>query len=60
MRGIVFLVIVIVVTLIDLLVPYLLIGEQARFAASYLFWCALTIVVIGLGISATSRWGRSR
>jgi len=49
-----------ILALIDFLVPFYLIGDVASFAASYLFWCLLTLTVIISGsIYIKTTWGRS-
>lgn len=46
--------------LVDILVPYLWLAEEPYFAASFLFWCLLTLaVIIGAGIR-TRKWGKNR
>jgi len=58
MRGLTCLVILIVVTAIDLGLPYFLIGDIASIWASFLFWTLLTLGVIGFAIVYTRQWGR--
>lgn len=61
MRGWTLLLTLVVVTLLGVLVPYLLLADVASFAASYLFWTLLTLLVIVLfGIRYTARWVRAR
>lgn len=52
--------IAVLIAAVDLLIPYLFIGDRPLFGASYLFWCVLAAVVIGSGVVATRRWGRDR
>ncbi len=58
MRGLHFLAILVIVTAVDLLVPYFFIGGIASLAASYLFWTVLTLAVIIFAVVYTSQWGR--
>ncbi|MFP4255424.1 MAG: hypothetical protein ACLFQ9_01030 [Desulfobacterales bacterium] len=59
MRGLYFLVILVTVTVIDLVVPYFFIGHIASLWASFLFWTALTFLVIVFAIVYTGQWGKS-
>lgn len=43
----------------NILVPYLLLAEHGRFAASFLFWTLLTIAVLVWAGITTRRWTRS-
>ena len=53
-----FLVLFFLLALVDFLVPFYLIGDVASFAASYLFWCLLTLTVIVTGASyIKNTWG---
>ncbi|MFP4067263.1 MAG: hypothetical protein ACLFRR_08690 [Spirochaetaceae bacterium] len=56
MRGRTFLLIALVLTAIDVLIPYLLIADVARFTGTYLFWCALTLAAIIGAAVYTRRW----
>jgi hypothetical protein len=58
MRGLNFFIILVIITAVDLLVPYYLIGDIASLAASYLFWTALTFLVILFALIYTGYWGR--
>ena len=58
MRGLNFFIILVIITAVDLLVPYFLIGDIASLAASYLFWTALTFLVILFAVIYTGYWGR--
>ncbi|MCF8036271.1 MAG: hypothetical protein K9K62_05330 [Desulfobacteraceae bacterium] len=58
MRGLHFLVILVIVTAVDLLVPYFFIGGIGSLGASYLFWTLLTLIVIVFAVVYTSQWGR--
>lgn len=61
MRGSTLLLTLLAVTLLGVLVPYLFLAEVASFAASYLFWTLLTLLIIVLfGIRYTARWVRGR
>lgn len=59
MRGLHFLVILVTVTVVDLVIPYFVIGEIASLGASFLFWTALTFLIIVFAIIYTSQWGKS-
>jgi hypothetical protein len=59
MKGRIFLIVAIVLGLVDVLVPYLLLAHVQSFAASFLFWCALTLLVIILAGIYTRRWRKS-
>jgi len=60
-RGWTLLLTLVAVTLLGVLVPYLLLADVASFAASYLFWTLLTLLVIVLfGLRYTARWVRAR
>ncbi len=56
MRGFHFLLLAIGLVLVDVLVPYLVLKDNAGFGASYLFWCLLTLAVIIFGIFYTRKW----
>jgi len=58
MRGFTCLALLVAVTLIDLSVPYFLIGDIASLWASYLFWTLLALLVIIFAIAYTRLWGR--
>ncbi len=57
MKGLSFLVFLVVLTAVDLLIPYLWLRDVPRFAASFLFWCVLTVGMIVWAVFATRRWG---
>lgn len=57
MRGKTVFLILLVISAIDLAVPYLLIGDLGTFAGSYLFWCVLPLVVIVAAAIHTRHWG---
>ena len=59
MKGTHFTILLIVVTAIDVLVPYLWIGAIPSLGASFLFWCGLTFAVILFAVAATRNWGRT-
>lgn len=59
MRGRTFLLILLFVTAVDVLVPYLLIDSIPSFAATYLFWCVVPLATIVFGAVVTGRWGNS-
>jgi hypothetical protein len=50
--------IAIVLAAVDLAVPYLFLGASGSFAASFLFWCALTLVVIVAAAFYTRHWSK--
>lgn len=58
MKGIYFLIILTLVTAVDIIVPYFFIGRIGSLAASYLFWSALTFIVIVFAVVYTRQWGR--
>lgn len=59
MRGRTFLAILLLVTALDVLVPYLLIGSIGSFAASFLFWCIIPAAVIAFAYVVTRNWGNT-
>jgi uncharacterized membrane protein YdjX (TVP38/TMEM64 family) len=60
MRGSVLFILLVVIAAAASIIPYLVLGDIASFAAGYLFWTLLTLVVIVVfGFWLTSRWGRS-
>ncbi len=58
MKGTHFSILLVIITAIDVLVPYLWIGSIPSLWASFLFWCALALAVILFAIAATRKWGR--
>ncbi len=58
MKGLTSSVMLILLTAIDLGVPYLMIGHIPSIWATYLFWTLLTLGVILFAIVYTSQWGR--
>lgn len=56
MKGWIFLIFSVVLAVIDVLVPYLFFTQTGSFAASFLFWCLLTLAVIIFGIFYTRGW----
>ncbi|MFW5958217.1 MAG: hypothetical protein ACOCQ0_03575 [Desulfosalsimonas sp.] len=58
MRGLYFLIILTVITVVDLIVPYFLIGEIAALWASFLFWTLLTFLVLLFAVIYTNQWGK--
>ncbi len=57
MKGRTFLVLAVVLVAVDLLVPYLILADVPSFGASFLFWSALTLlVIIGAG-QYIRHWG---
>ncbi|MBA2880575.1 hypothetical protein HNR65_000893 [Desulfosalsimonas propionicica] len=58
MKGTHFTILLVVITAVDVLVPYLWIGDMESLGASFLFWCALTLAVIVFAVAATRNWGR--
>lgn len=59
MRGLHLLVILVTVTAVDIVVPYFLIGGIASLWASFMFWTALTFLVIVFAIIYTRQWGKN-
>lgn len=57
MRGRTFLILALVVVAVDVLVPYLILADVASFAASFLFWSALTLLVILAAAWHIRHWG---
>ncbi len=57
MKGQTFLVLAVVLVAVDLLVPYLILADVPSFAASFLFWSALTLVVIIAAARHIRHWG---
>jgi len=47
-----------VVVAVDVLVPYLILADVASFAASFLFWSALTLLVILAAAWHIRHWGK--
>ena len=56
MKGIPFLVLAIVMTAIDVLVPYLVLATTGSFWASFFFWCVVTLVMIVFAAFHTRSW----
>lgn len=60
MRGRLLFLTLVVISAGNLIVPYLVLGDMARFSGTYLFWTLFTLLVIVVfGFWLTSRWGRS-
>lgn len=58
MTGRTFLLLAVVLVAVDLLVPYLALAGIASFAASFLFWCVLTLIVILAAAWYTRSWSK--
>ena len=58
MTGRFFILLLAGITLVDVLVPYLLIGHIPSLGASYLFWSVLTLAVILFAVIYVRNWGR--
>lgn len=56
MRGRTFLILALAVTAVDVLVPYLVLARTGSFAASFLFWCVITLAMIVYVAVATRPW----
>lgn len=57
MKGRTFLVLAVVLVAVDLLVPYLVLADVPSFAASFLFWSALTFFVLVAAAWHIRHWG---
>ncbi|MFO7782249.1 MAG: hypothetical protein R6W94_11555 [Spirochaetia bacterium] len=58
MKGRTFLVLAVALVAVDLLVPYLFLADIPSFAASFLFWTALTLLVIIAAAGYIRHWGK--
>jgi hypothetical protein len=58
MKGLYFFVVAVAVAVIDVVVPFVLIGNVASFSASFLFWCLLTLIVIVAAGIYIRDWGK--
>lgn len=58
MKGRTFLVLAVALVAVDLLVPYLILADVPSFAASFLFWSALTLLVIVAAARHIRHWGK--
>lgn len=56
MKGRTFLILALVVAAVDVLIPYLVLAQTGSFAASFLFWCVLTLAMIVYVGFATRSW----
>ena len=56
MKGLPFLILALVVTAIDVLIPYLVLARTGSFFASFLFWCVITAAMIVFAAVYTRRW----
>lgn len=56
MKGLRFLIVSIVLVVLDVVVPYMVFASTGSFAASFLFWCLLTLAVIVYAGVYTRRW----
>ncbi len=52
--------IAVIMAVLSVGVPYTILGDIARFWASYLYWTLLTIATIIIGYIHLSRWGDER
>jgi hypothetical protein len=57
MKGPAFFFLALFLAAVDILVPYFWLAERPSFAASYLYWCALTLAVIVWAAIHTRKWG---
>jgi hypothetical protein len=57
-KGRTFLVLAVALVAVDLFVPYLVLADVPSFAASFLFWSALTLLVIIAAARHIRHWGR--
>lgn len=53
-------IVAIIMALLSVGVPYIFLGDIARFWASYLYWTLLTIVTILIGYIHLRKWGDER
>jgi hypothetical protein len=58
MKALYFFVVAVAVAVIDVVVPFVLIGNVASFSASFLFWCLLTLIVIVAAGIYIRDWGK--
>lgn len=56
MKGLPFLILALVVTAIDVLIPYMVLARTGSFLASFLFWCVITAAMIVFAAVYTRRW----
>jgi hypothetical protein len=56
-KGRTFLVLAVSLVAVDLLVPYLILADVPSFSASFLFWSALTLLVIIAAAHHIRHWG---
>lgn len=56
MKGRTFLILALAVAAVDILVPYLVLARTGSFAASFLFWCVITLAMIVYAGFATRPW----
>ena len=56
MKGILFFLIALVVVVLDVVVPYAYFATTARFGASFLYWCVITLAMIIFAFFATRKW----
>ncbi len=59
MKGSSFFVLAVILAAVDILVPYLWLADRSSFAASFLFWCFLTLAVIVGAWIHTRNWGKN-
>lgn len=53
-------IIAVIMAILSVAVPYTILGDIARFWASYLYWTLLTIVTILIGYIHLRDWGDER
>ncbi len=56
MKGRLFFFILVVVTVVDVVIPYALLAQTRSFVGSFLFWSVVTVVVIAGAGLYTRRW----
>jgi hypothetical protein len=56
MKGRTFLILALAIAAVDILVPYLVLARTGSFAASFLFWCVITLAMIVYAGIVTRPW----
>jgi len=56
MKGRTFLILALTIAAVDILVPYLVLARTGSFAASFLFWCVITLAMIVYAGIVTRPW----
>lgn len=56
MRGRTFLILALAFAAVDVLIPYLVLAGTGSFAASFLFWCVITLAMIVYAAIVTRSW----